>query len=326
VLLFVLAFEAVAQEAVRGRIFHVQGNEVAITGREGFGQVQVDSLTDQMVFLNEGDMLQTGPGSFAELQFVPGGTVIKLAENTSLVFMNGDDPVFLSLLYGRIRLVTGSEERSFSIGTGDAVVELTRGDMGIDYIVRPDQFSPDSGGAARPRLQVYDFRGNAGIALLPNGSTLYQEGIFSVPAVPIPVNAREMVSLEIHSVLHFIERKPIHSDIVDYWTLHYFQGSPPLKMPDTTLPRFDVREPVATPVQSASQTGGRNLRMLLKNDAIIFGLALTGIGAGMQGYGLSSLYAGDYHTAKQMNTWGFLPLGMGLAFLVSAIFLNPVLP
>jgi hypothetical protein len=30
--------------------------------------------------------------------------------------------------------------------------------------------------------------------------------------------------------------------------------------------------------------------------------------------------------AKQMNAWGFLPLGMGLAFLISAVFLNPVLP
>jgi hypothetical protein len=200
--------------------------------------------------------------------------------------------------------------------------------MGIDYIVRPYQFSPDPGGAVRPRLQVYDFRGDAGISLLPNGRrTLYPEGEPALPAAPIPVNAGEMVSLEVFSALHFIERKPIPRDIGDYWNLHDFRGSPPLKMPDAMLPRVDlVREPEALPVQPASGTGGKNLRMLLKNDAIIFGLGLIGIGTAMQGYGVSSLYAGDYNMAKQMNTWGLLPLGMGLAFLVSAVFINPVLP
>jgi hypothetical protein len=327
-LLFVLSLGAAAQEEVRGRIFHIEGDDLSVTTRDGPRRIFKEDIPDfRAELLNDGDMVQTGPACFAEIQFVPGGTVLKIAENTTLVFQGGSGPIVLSLLYGRLRLVTGTEPQSFSVQTGGAAVELAEGDFCIDYMVLPDQFFEDTGGAARPRLRIYDFRGEAGISLLPNGAdgrAPYMAGDVPVRLSVIPVRAAEMVSLEISSSLHFVERKPIHADIADYWNRYPFQGSPPLMMPVTALALMNDSPPPSVP--APAESGGRRLRMLLKNDAIIFGLSLAGIGAGMQGYGASALHAGNYDTAREMIGWGFLPMGMGLVFLISSLFFNPVSP
>jgi hypothetical protein len=331
--LFALSLEAAAQEELRGRIFYTQGDSFTITAR-GLPQVyEAETFSRESLFLAEGDMLQTGPGSFVEIQFTPGGTVIKIAENTTFVFTGGDDPVSLTLLYGRLRLITGSEGGNVSLQAGGGSVGLARGDLGLDYFVRPDQYSPDPNGGARPRLQVYDFRGNAEITLLPaGGGALYPAGTaapaegFPSPLSPIPVKPLEMVSVEVLSSLHYIERKPIPADILDYWDQNNFRGSPPVTMPDTALPRFDPSLASIRPVQTTSGSGRRSLGTLLKNNAVLFGISLTGIGAGMQAYGAASLYNGNYDMARTMSTWGFLPIGMGLAFLITSIFFNPVLP
>ena len=120
---FVTAFgspAAFSQEKPRGTIVYADGN--------GFSLVRAGVVTNFIpadglclgYIVYPGDLLQTGSGSFVEVQLRPKGTMLKVAENTSFIFQNIGDAnteTNLNLLYGRVRAkvakISGTE--SFTI-------------------------------------------------------------------------------------------------------------------------------------------------------------------------------------------------------------------
>jgi hypothetical protein len=128
---------------------------VANNGRQQ--SYQTNTIPAQGVALQNADMIQTGPGNYVEVQLDPSGAIIKLAENTSVVFNDlgsSARPALLSFLYGRMRVVNPDGKGTITVQAGNAAIELNRGDMAFDFAVIP-------GSANRqPQLQVSTFSGS----------------------------------------------------------------------------------------------------------------------------------------------------------------------
>jgi len=173
-------------------VVYAEGDRITLY-RDGV-LAQYDVLLDSVVGLPlfQGDLVQTDPGTYLELQTVPAGTLLKVAENTTFQLSalgeeSGQGRV--QLTYGRIRAkvqkVTGSAP--FAI-YGRGVVAGVRGtDFGYDLVA-------ERGGATVPVTQVYCFEGAVEVSAAPSpaGETA---GTEKTAASSIVIRADQMVSV-----------------------------------------------------------------------------------------------------------------------------------
>jgi hypothetical protein len=330
---------AAAQENPEGRIFYAHGTEFTLIiggQQETYGP---GVLNFSEVSLGNEDIIRTGRDSFAEIQVLPDGTGIKVAENTSIRFSWNDDRVpVITILYGRIRVVTGFYARhpALIVQAGNGISGVQNGDFCFDYAISP----PDPRNEEeflRPKLQLYDFRGSSNIALTGNN------GMESVPVVipenlpVIPVNEREWVSVEVNSSLAVIERRSMDMGMIGYWNQNNFRGTPPIAMPDTVL-AFEETVPAVSPpaVQETSRrrsvappvdfTESQRRLTQIKNALIISGLSLTVAGIVSQATGYGVLNRDDPARARTYANFGFIPIGIGISALITSLFFNPAFP
>jgi hypothetical protein len=268
-------------------------------------------------------MLQTGPDDFVEIQLGPSGTVIKLAENTSLVYLgpqeNGPGSPALEMLYGRMRIVSGTGNReSVLVRTGNAALRLGEGDIGIDYMVLPG-----STGAAqtRPVLRVYGFAGSAEIipSAAPGESVVSSIGIVK----------GESVSTEWHTPLFLVEKKSLEEDMLLYWDRHNFKGRPPLPMPPTSLslPEPEIAAPPPPVVETRIEYLPPDYRpfrrgYLVKNISVAGGLLCIAAGVVMQGM----YYQGGMLPEAAAVYGGYSAMGLGASLLITSLLYNPKAP
>jgi hypothetical protein len=320
------------------RIYYAEGTEFVLTAGNQRNIYPVGSLGAEGFNLNNADLIQTGAGTLLEIQLIPGGTVIKVAENTSLIYNGSDEGgryVSLGLIYGRVRVINdaGEGRKNLMIRAGNTAVNLEKGDWGLDFLVLRGTASLGSGSGDspaainRPVLRIHGFSGSA--ALLPLGP----EGALGTSEFSsVQVHAGESLSFEAAGTLSFLERKPLEQDILNYWKVHSFAGSAPLTIPGTAqLPedtslrggelnvdeeRFNYSPPDYTPFVKAVQG---------KNGAIAAGLLFTAAGAALGGYAFwSPDISGPY--ARNLQLASFASLGQGLITLLAALFSNPPLP
>ncbi|MDR1787863.1 MAG: FecR domain-containing protein [Treponema sp.] len=314
-----------AQDA---QIYHGEGAEFVISNGGKLENVPIAPDAPLLKSLSQGNAVQTGPGTWIEIQLTPSGTIIKLAENSSLTYNGFDEQgrfLDVNLLYGRIRAVFGEQgdpaSRTLVIRAGIAAVRMEGGDVGLDYLV-----APPYPGTQTPRslLRAYGFRGqNMVYPFDPAGKIINEQGIH--------LNAQESLYMEAASSLVFSERRTMSEEAHGYWSDHQFTGTAPLPMPDITLapllnpdslppPESIVQAPPASPVLPDLAPYFRARR--IKNTAVAFGILLSV--AGGLCYGLADQMAdGNAENANTIRSISYAPMGVGLFSLFTGLFYNP---
>jgi len=348
------AQDAQIQEGSSARIYHAEGVDFSLS-LGGERTIFPAEAAGGGVNLERSGIVSTGAGTFLEIQLVPSGTVIKLSENTSLIY-NGIDGngkfADLGLLYGRIRLVTGSGTNSagtYSAGMYSVVIRcegisarIKQGDFGLDYILDPGNRNP----SPRPLFRLYAFRGGAEVFSYGQGGSPVSFG----GARSLTVEGGGCLSLDVSPSYTYAERKPLGRDISDYWRLHNFAGYPPLSLPDTAIAAASegsspgsagetgpgnanspstVRSPgtaeAAVPDQLAGtvREQGSTKSNPNKQAALITGLILTASSLAVQGFCYSQLGTSNDARARSYYTAAYVPLGVGLASILAGILFNP---
>jgi hypothetical protein len=268
-------------------------------------------------------MIQTDAASSVEVQLFPSGTVIKVSENTSLVYSGFDKNGHfseLSLLYGRIRLITGEGEGSvLVIRSGSASVRIGGGDIGVDYML-----SPGKGGTPKPLLRVYNFGGSAEVfSFIPGGAALPGS------TERISLKDNESLSLETVTPLVFAERKPIDKAILEVYRNNGFEGVPPLPMPRSSLSSFLEDDDSLPGVASGSNESfpfnswDYHQAYQKKTGALTAGLVIAASALLVQGLALNAYHSGGGEFARVAYQAAYMPLGAGLMTLMAGILYKP---
>ncbi|MDR0388870.1 MAG: FecR family protein [Spirochaetaceae bacterium] len=286
-----------AQESGFIQIIDAGGSDFIVLSQGRRVVYSPESLREEAVYLGSGDMLQTGPGSFAELQ-LSGGARLKLAENSSLRFGEGGAETPLRFFYGRLRLRTGPGQR-LAILTDSRSVEFDSGDGAVDYILRP--------GSALPVFAVSMFEGTAHVRA-GRQSPLHELAAF------------EKVGLEETTSYAWVERGIVDDETLAYWNAHNFKDAPPLVRPGlaVTVPEQPKEIPFTLPDTSVFRRPNR-----MKNVMITTGVVFSLAGLGLNGAGFWHLDREDYDMARIFMISGAAVSGFGILTLLGALAINP---
>ena len=335
------ALNLAAQEAESARIYYAEGTDITVTLNGDRSDISADTVRGAGVNIVPSGIVHTGSGAFLEIQLLPSGTVVKLSENTSFIY-NGIDETGkfsdLGLLYGRMRIVTGTRQNS--AGTNSVVIRgggvsarIEDGDFGVDYILEP-------GGqnfTARPIFRIYAFRGGTEVFPYRNMGIIANFG----GAQSLTAGDGEILSLDVSSSYTFAERKPMDRDILAYWRLHNFTGPSPLPMPNTEIVLAEPAAPQPAagteasqpPVITASayvppptivyqQVPSRTLNRK-KNVCLIIGLSLTASSLAAQAVTNFVFDIENDPIPRNIYMGAYGTLGLGLVSTLVGIIFNP---
>ena len=358
-LFFWLPFSLAGQDAGGARIYRIEGRDFALTLGSVQAIVTESNIAKEAYNLERTGVIQTGAGTFLEIQLLPSGTLIKVAENTSLMYNGFDETgkfADFGLLYGRIRVVTGkaAEMNTASAGVPAAVpgtvairsggisTLLGLGDFGVDYMLENN----GRNSAPRPVFRLYVFRGSAEVSPYGKGGTSPGFGA----AQALSLGNRESLSLDVSSSYTYAEKKSVEAGIVDYWRLHNFAGIPPVSAaPDTALNLLQDSTPGKQeelsgavsgsagqdqgPVQVQADTvnfpppgeqGAADItRGSSKNTILALGLFLTVASVIVQGASYHVFDAPNSHGGRIFYNAAYVPLGLGLLTTLTGILYNP---
>jgi hypothetical protein len=224
------AFELDAQEWEGARIFYASGKDFAVSLRGEQTVFPVAAVGGKGIVINRSGIVHTGPETFLEIQLIPSGTVIKVAENSSLVY-NGLDEAGkfedLGLLYGKIRVVTGNDVNFLVLRSGGISAMLYKGDFAVSCLI--DKIEANS--TPRPIFTVDVIRGRAETFISGSGeSSASLGGISSMAA-----NSGESLLLDVSSFHTFAGKRPVGDETLMFWRLHNFVGTAPRAMPDIQI-------------------------------------------------------------------------------------------
>ena len=326
------AFNLAAQDRGSAGIYHVEGRDFSITLNNERTIFPGASAGAGGIRLEPAGIVHTGAGTFLELQIAPSNTVIKVSENTSLIYNGvdgtGNAPDF-GLLYGRIRVISGNGSAAANpvvIRSEGVSARIKEGDFGIDYLLDPGSRSSTQ----RPVFRVYAFWGSAEIFPYgKEGSPAQFGGLQS-----LAVGEWESLSLDISPSYTFAEKTPVGAEIVSYWTLHNFSGTPPGYMPSTTIaepggaPAPVQSSPLAgtdAPIEPNLQTQARPdaVKNRGKNMALAMGIALTVSSVAVQGICFSQFDTSRWEAARLYFPMAYGTLGLGLITTLVGILGNP---
>jgi hypothetical protein len=314
---------AMAQEPPRGEVVYAEGREFSVVRGGVVRTLKVDDPEAIGLRIETGDLVQTKASTFVEIQLVPQGTVLKLAENSSFMFKglgNEGEAVSLGLVYGRVRAkvskLSGSE--TFSIRSGGTVAGVRGTDFGFDAIARP---ADRSGGTFKqPDVSVYCFSGEVAVAPV---AEIEKEA----EAPVVIVKANELVAVDRSSEVPLVERRPIDVEIKSFWITHEFQGEtpvpPPVAVPIAApekKPEVEIR--YIEPDYSKYRRAAKNKNMAIAG-AVLFGA----IGFGLQMAAIPDIAdGGSTYTGAGLLTSGSICFGFSLSSLVLSYFINPPSP
>jgi hypothetical protein len=187
------------------------GSDSFVVANNGRQQIyQTGTIPANGLALQNSDMIQTGPGNYVEVQLDPSGAIIKLAENTSVIFNDlgsSNRSALVSFLYGRMRIMNQGSNGTVTVQAGNAAIEFSRGDLALDYAVIP-------GSANRhPQLQVSTLSGTAQII----------SSVASPGAARMPVYEHETVIFDVTTRLAVLNRQPLNQEIAAYWSRNGFK-------------------------------------------------------------------------------------------------------
>jgi hypothetical protein len=222
------------------------GFVIANNGRQQ--TYQTSTIPAHGVALQNADMIQTGPGDYVEVQLDPSGAIIKLAENTTVVFSDlgsSSRPALISFLYGRMRIVNPDTKGTVTVQAGNALIEIYRGDMALDFATIPGSANK------QPQLQVSTFSGAGQVV----------SSVATPGAAKTPLYEHETVIFDVATRLAVITRQPLNQEITAYWSRNGFRqvGAAPQNVlvqgTRPTLPALGAYPVGATPASSGDVSG-----------------------------------------------------------------------
>jgi len=323
-----------AQEAAQGEIVYAEGQDFVLV-RDGERAIYpVDDPDVMGLGVREGDLIQTGPRTFLEIQLLPRGTILKLAENSSFQFkgLSADgSTVSLSLVYGRIRSKVAklTQDDSFVIRSGSTVAGVRGTDFGFDSILQ----ASGSTGTALPAVRVYCFSGEVAVVPVTTSDRI------AVDAPVITVQKNQMVSVDLSLDVPLVDRQPLDAETVRYWTSNEFKGEPRVPAPETALiaapallppvatPTVDEKDVVlATPPVLQPDFAPYATALRSKNTAIGAAILFSCIGLGLQSTSFLAASTGAADLAHTLLISGTVPIGLGIGALISALVIHPSAP
>lgn len=195
-----------------------------------------------------GDQVQTGRGVFIEMRMTEGGSVIKLAENTTFVLQKAaSGQTSIALVYGRIRAkvekLTGTD--SFSLSSPSAIAGVRGTDFGMDII------APRGAVMTDPVTRVYCFEGAVDVTALIDTATSKAEDLEPVPR-NYRIEAGEMVTVSRVEDKRQAQKTGLEPAIRSFWTTNNFSTEPLGVAPGPTPPQpaLSPTPAQATPAQA----------------------------------------------------------------------------
>lgn len=194
--------------------------------------------------LNEGDQVQTGKGVFMELRLASGGSVIKLAENTTFVLERASDGrTAARLVYGRLRAkverLAGSD--TFSIASAQAVAGVRGTDFGMDVVAG----RASARAAAATVTTAYCFEGAIEVTAYVRSDAQAAESLEAIPRV-FAVAAGEMLRVEGNEERTEARKSSLEKTIETYWRQNdYVSQSPAATGPEPAASVADEEPAIA---------------------------------------------------------------------------------
>ncbi len=317
---------------IQGELVYAEGKDFSLVRANQRSVFAADDPDALGMEIREGDLLQTGSRTFVEVQLLPRGTVMKIAENSSFLFKgfgSGGDAVSLGLIYGRVRAkvakVSGTD--SFTIRSGNTIAGVRGTDFGVDAILNP---LSDPGPGSQPTVQVYCFSGE--VAVVPSTS----EEFIRPDAPAVTVKKDELVSVDVSQALPLVERRPMDEKTLEYWSSNDFKGETAIPVPETAPLR---------PVEPRTETIIRTVveRVVeieyippdyapfqrtnaIKNSTVGAGAFFSVAGVVMQLFGFSLINSGDPTLGRELVLSGGIPIGLGVVTLITSLLINPPVP
>jgi hypothetical protein len=331
-LLVMPCFPVLGQEDRDAWVYFAEGGDFILANGGRRTVYRPETLGPGGCMLHEGDILQTGPGTFVEIFLSSRGLILKAAENTTVTYHRAKNGISLELDYGRVLLTGGEGEESpgerVFIHTGAADMLFQQGIMGVDYMV----LAEDALFQREPVFRGYVFSGAADLIshanVAPPDRSAEAERAF-------PVNAMEMTAMEKNNGLSYIERKPLSQDIINYWNRHKPVGL------SSVSPDSAPVDPAAVPVaELAAEAEPQKRRPVLfvppdydpffrankiKNGLIAGGITFSLLGTGMEALAWYRDF-GSGKTSDILMYTGYGVFGLGILSLGTALFINPRLP
>ena len=282
----------IAQERDIVRISNVSGNDFSITMYGERMAYTQDEVNRGRVSLENPGIVHTGGRTSIEITLVPSGTVIRMSENSSLIY-NGFDASGnfedFGLLYGRIRVDAQNRTRPIVIRGGRAAARFFNGSFGIDHLLEANEWTF----ATQPQLRLNSFQGQAEFYLGGPGS---QDALDSQRQT-----VTEGESISIAGI------RPLDADSLAYWE-HQAPGG---GGGETRV------NPFLSPDGSTGSYRGKNITLGI-------GLFLTAVSAAalMISHPQFNIISNN-DFARNINFSSYIPLGMGLATTLGGIMYNP---
>ncbi len=331
-ILCALAGAVYSQAPSYGEIVFAEGREFTIV-RDGEAQTFQTYQNDVLGYrLQKGDLIQTGSATLVEIQILPKGTVLKLAENSSFLIQGmgtGDETVMLSLVYGRLRAKVAklSGKESFSIRSGATVAGVRGTDFGFDMVIKP----MDSGAAALgPRAEIYCFSGEVEVApLWPE--TLANAGIAPTSGT-VTIKADQLVSIDLSRSLPIVERRTVDEAVKAFWIENAFKGSTQVPAPESSplaLPLAVPEEaagpawaPESVPILPQPDFKPYKRAISLKNIGLGSSALIALAGLGAQGFGLYQVSGGESELGNNLIISGGLGISVSVVISVVALLIG----
>jgi hypothetical protein len=337
-LLLAPGFPGQAQE---DRIYSAEGGDFVLARGETRIDHQPESLGPGGFILRDGDVLQTGPGTFVEIRLASRNVRVKTAGSTTLTYRLTGRDLSLDIDYGRILLAEEpAGAATDATDAADAADAAPVRAVGSPVFIR--------GGAAevifRQGAMAVDYMVLAEESLFQR-EPVFRAGVFSGTAdlishrgeAAVPVNPMEMAVLDMDSSLSRVERRPLSQDIIQYWDRHKPAGlsllapEPPPPAPAEELAQAvgevlaaEAPPPERPPLIPADYNPFFKTNKI-KNGFIVGGATLFLLGAGVEtlawymNFGNRGVNDTLMYTGYGFFGLGFLSLGAGLSF-------NPRMP
>ncbi|MBL8967643.1 MAG: FecR domain-containing protein [Spirochaetaceae bacterium] len=281
--------------------------------------------------LKEGDQVQTGPKTTAELRLKQRGAVVKLSENTVLSLKNlGQGSTSLDLLYGRVRSKVEklASKDSFELRTSSVVAGVRGTDFGCDLIApraggpaaaAGSSAAPAAAPGGAPTVRVYCFTGAVEVSLAPPaaGSAGTAAGTQVPATLPLPapllVEAGRMVVVDLQAlkdapVPEALSSRALDEDVRRFWAANEF-----------------VASAFASPAPAAFDFTAAKVGLKRKNSALAGGLALAAVGAALE---ISAYLVGDgdAQLAMILGAGGAVASTASLPVFILALSIDPLAP
>lgn len=160
IVFFALTLSLYAQNAPYAFVIYADGYNISVYRNDEL--LTYDVLVDDVIGmpLLQGDLVQTDPDTFVELQVMPSRTVVKVAENTTFEIesLGGNGGGTFDMSYGRVRArverLTNNE--TFQVRGSSAVAGVRGTDFGYDMVIEREA-------AEELRTRVYVFEGEVAV-------------------------------------------------------------------------------------------------------------------------------------------------------------------